>query len=367
MQFKRARRTEGYLSELLAGGERPFRYRSGVHRLLGMPRAEDRAIVFAAPLPPGRFAYGTGFSAQTFKAPHSSSPSVQRAYEDSTGHPRSKDGELVEVPREGHKTHQGDDRYPPSMPAQGPRHAPNQVEGKDTTRKEVSRKKEHHDRSLTAEREKSEAMPLAEPSAMPDGHSASSHPVLESLMQSGKTLSPTPLKRQEQNEGGAIRREASGGKKRTEEDSPPHPALRSSEVATSSSVGSGVSSAAKVTAQQHVPEGSYQKPVSLPSAQDMASKARSERYGAPAGGAEQLERLRRVMRGSVHEAPVSEARPSHSANAAPEVEEVHEASGRPAASPPVVVVQSAPAPNRPVPKAFWQTSVLRSTHLRSLR
>lgn len=48
-----------YLTGLLASAERPFRYRNGVYRLLGVADGSDAGIAFLPPLPPGAFRYRT--------------------------------------------------------------------------------------------------------------------------------------------------------------------------------------------------------------------------------------------------------------------------------------------------------------------
>lgn len=48
-----------YLTTLLAAAARPFRYRSAVHRLLGVPEEPERTLTFLPPLPPGAFRYET--------------------------------------------------------------------------------------------------------------------------------------------------------------------------------------------------------------------------------------------------------------------------------------------------------------------
>ena len=63
-----------YLIRLLDGGVRPFRYRSGVHRLMGMPERADSAMTSTPPLPPVGFTYAERPVLDNLLGPSSSLP-----------------------------------------------------------------------------------------------------------------------------------------------------------------------------------------------------------------------------------------------------------------------------------------------------
>lgn len=54
-----------YLTRALAGGMRPFRYRSGVYRLLGLPDRRAEGVTFLPPLPPVGFQYEKHWRAES--------------------------------------------------------------------------------------------------------------------------------------------------------------------------------------------------------------------------------------------------------------------------------------------------------------
>ena len=361
MRFKRDESSEGYLSGLLSGSVRPFRYRSGACRLLGMPGVADGKVVFAAPLPPGSFAYGPGYSVHSAPGQDASSMSPHsaprpRGHDESSlrseaGRPAKvlpEADRLSEVPREEYELPVSDSEvYPPPMPAQGPRHAPIR-----TGQEEERARGEQHERP-------SESLGEIEvPGVTPPGQRVSVRPVQGALPQAEQAPSLASEEGQNaQPPGFSARRKGAA----IEEEAPsPRPVSRPAGITAPSEEHRAFPAANMM--QQQAPEGRGQQPISFPDG-SVAPGAPSPGYGAPVGTEAQLDRLRRTARGSIPETPVPKTRPVSSA----EVRKAPDAANQAAPPQPVVLVQPAPAPPRPVPKAFWQTSVLRSMHLRSIR
>lgn len=80
-----------YLTSLLASGDRPFCYRRGVHRLLGMPSRAEAALKFLPPLPP------VGFQYERDRAPSGHRQPVSRSDRGALFSPGVVAGELTSV------------------------------------------------------------------------------------------------------------------------------------------------------------------------------------------------------------------------------------------------------------------------------
>lgn len=383
-------RPKAYLATALAGGMRPFRYRRGIHRLLGLPDQGGRAVTVLPPLPPVGFQYERhrGLGRPWPPSPLQVPPSEHRR-----GRPVGEaefDGEMHAVIREETPAERTETTSPvmgmPS-PEKTPfrnRTAPLEAEPEGGPSTSASTgQKEHATGEQALElgqsdrvvREATQHMlQEATPPAAPPRLSATAEPVTP-----GPARLEIPGITQRRELFAALAhhvstRDSAGGVPSAGR-SGPH---ARADAEARSSVLTGSMRARGTNLQHHAglddapPEETAlqteaapphdESPVADPML-DARSAVRTMpasvfRTGGQTGG--EIEHVRRAV-----------AQLAARQEASPDTPPREPPSSPPAATPPVspppMIVQRVAGPPRRVPRAFWASSMLRSTHLRILR
>ncbi len=353
--------TFSYLSGLLAAGARSFPYSGGVYRLLGQTAPQGTAVRFPPPLPPVGFAYEQG--PRLWETPGMGNPpfpgvAPSRVPVDAGKEAERGDGEASHRPRSippiraGMRPETGRPEEPPSVPSP----LVPSTSAPSTLRPAVAGGRvEAEPSSLAPPR----GAPAGEPRVKPRSAEPTAEPGLlgeEPRDVTQRAVSPlvdAPVEGVGLSIPGLSQRRLafaalagtlprSDARSRPDEStqselpadiSPPLPALH----ALPSIPGEAATFRARARSIEEVEH--VRRAVVAQAPQRTGQKAIREA-------------VREAAREAVREG-ISSARP--------------EGSPRLAASVPVVVVQRVSDPSRQVPRAFWSSSALRSTHLRMLR